>query len=95
MLKKNIIRKNKENLLVLVDDSAEFLDAMRYACDLATADSLGILLLYILQEEKFRHWKGVESIMREEQKNEGKEVLDKYILFIEKICWSHKWECHK
>ncbi|MAJ23940.1 MAG: hypothetical protein CMP36_00360 [Rickettsiales bacterium] len=84
MLKKNIIRKNKENLLVLVDDSAEFLDAMRYACDLATADSLGILLLYILQEEKFRHWKGVESIMREEQKNEGKEVLDKYILFIEK-----------
>jgi len=84
VLKKNIIRKNKENLLVLVDDSAEFLDAMRYACDLATADSLGILLLYILQEEKFRHWKGVESIMREEQKNEGKEVLDKYILFIEK-----------
>ena len=84
MLKKNIIRKNKENLLVLVDESAEFLDAMKYACNLATVDSLGILLLYILQEEKFRHWKGVESIMREEQKNEGREVLDKYILFIKK-----------
>ena len=55
---------------------------MKYACELAKTESLGIILLYIIQDENFRHWKGVENIMREEQKNEAKEVLEKYITYI-------------
>ena len=69
---------------MFVDESAEFLDAMEYACNLAKLDKLGIILLYVLQKEKFRHWKGVESIMKEEQKSDGKEILEKYISFIKK-----------
>ncbi|MAI29912.1 MAG: hypothetical protein CMP38_06870 [Rickettsiales bacterium] len=72
----------KEYLLVYVDESEEFLEAMKYACELARTESLGIMLLYIVQDENFRHWKGVENIMREEQKNEAKEVLGKYIKYI-------------
>ncbi len=84
MLKKNNIKKDRANLLVFVDESAEFKEAMEYACKLAKTDNLGIILLYVLEEENFRHWKAVESIMREEQKSEGKEILDKYIMFIKK-----------
>tara|TARA_B100001248_G_C27264261_1_gene399937 strand:- start:167 stop:634 length:468 start_codon:yes stop_codon:yes gene_type:complete len=82
MPKKTNSKKIKEYLLVYVDESEEFLEAMKYACELAQTDSLGIILLYIIQDENFRHWKGVENIMREEQKNEAKEVLEKYILYI-------------
>ena len=82
MPKKISPKKLKEYLLVYVDESEEFLEAMKYACELARSDSLGIILLYIIQDENFRHWKGVENIMREEQKNEAKEVLEKYIAYI-------------
>ena len=82
MPKKINTKKLKEYLLVYVDESDEFLEAMKYACDLAQTDNLGIILLYIIQDENFRHWKGVENIMREEQKNEAKEVLEKYIAYI-------------
>ena len=82
MPKKINFKNLKEYLLVYVDESEEFLEAMKYACELAKTDSLGIILLYIIQDENFRHWKGVENIMREEQKNEAKEVLGKYIAYI-------------
>ena len=82
MPKKTNIKNYKEYLLVYVDESEEFLEAMKYACELAKTESLGIILLYIIQDENFRHWKGVENIMREEQKSEAKEVLEKYKIFI-------------
>ena len=82
MPKKINFKNLKEYLLVYVDESEEFLEAMKYACELAKTESLGIILLYIIQDENFRHWKGVEDIMREEQKNEAKEVLEKYITYI-------------
>ena len=82
MPKKINFKKQKEYLLVYVDESEEFLEAMKYACELAQTEGLGIILLYIIQDENFRHWKGVENIMREEQKNEAKEVLEKYLLYI-------------
>tara|TARA_B100000886_G_scaffold337158_1_gene297316 strand:+ start:633 stop:1121 length:489 start_codon:yes stop_codon:yes gene_type:complete len=83
LMPKKISSKNlKEYLLVYVDESEEFLEAMKYACELAKTESLGIILLYIIQDENFRHWKGVENIMREEQKSEAKEVLEKYKIFI-------------
>ena len=80
---KNIKSENlKEYLLVYVDESDEFLEAMKYSCELAKTENLGIILLYIIQDENFRHWKGVENIMREEQKNKAREVLEKYITYI-------------
>ena len=82
MPKKTNIKNYKEYLLVYVDESEEFLEAMKYACELAKTENLGIILLYIIQEENFRHWKGVENIMREEQKSKAKEVLKKYITYI-------------
>ena len=68
MPKKENLKKEKEFLLVYVDGSDEFLEAMIYACNVAKNENLGIILLYIIEGESFRHWKGVESIMRAEKK---------------------------
>ena len=82
MPKKVNVKKEKEFLLVYVDESNEFLEAMMHACNIAKNENLGIILLFIIEGENFRHWKGVESIMKEEKKDEAKEVLDKYITLI-------------
>ncbi len=82
MRNKSSFAKDKKNLLVYVDESSEFIDALKYACELAKTEKLGMILLYVLEEENFRHWKGVENIMKEEQKSEGKEILSKYTSYI-------------
>ena len=48
MPKKINSNKLKEYLLVYVDESDEFLEAMKYACELAKTESLGIILLLSL-----------------------------------------------
>ena len=82
MPKKVNVKKEKKFLLVYVDESNEFLEAMIHACNIAKNENLGIILLFIIESENFRHWKGVESIMRAEKKDEAKEVLEKYIKLI-------------
>ena len=73
---------NNEYFLVCVDESKEFHAALEYACENAQKQKINLILLYIIETANFRHWKGVENIMREEQKNEAKEVLEKYITYI-------------
>ena len=84
MRKKNTTTLSDENLLICVDDSREFSAAMNYACICAQKNKSGLILLYVIEEENFRHWKGVESIMREEQKDQAKEILNKYLSDINK-----------
>ena len=84
MRKKNTTDLGDENLLICVDDSSEFSAAMDYACKYAQKNKSGLILLYVIEEENFRHWKGVESIMREEQKDQAKEILNKYLSDIKK-----------
>ena len=70
------------NLLVYVDESEEFIEALNFACEIADKDKMGIILLYVIEKESFRHWKGVENIMKQEQKDKAKEILNKYISII-------------
>ena len=44
---------------------------------------MGIILLYVIELESFRHWKGVENIMRKEQQQKAKEIIAKYIEMID------------
>ena len=81
MRKKNDVLK-KRNLLVCVDDSEEFMEAVNFACNNAEKDKMGLILLHVIEEENFRHWKGVENIMKQEQKDKAKEVLNKYINYV-------------
>ena len=75
---------NKEYFLVCVDESKEFYAALDYACKNAYKQKLNLILLYVIEVANFRHWKGVETIMLEEQKTKAKELLDNHLMEIKK-----------
>ncbi|MCP3971034.1 MAG: universal stress protein [Rhodobacteraceae bacterium] len=52
--------------LVVLDDSRECLNAMRFASMRATNTGGGVQVLSIIPPEEFQHWIGVGNIMREE-----------------------------
>ena len=54
--------------LVVLDDSRECLNAMRFAAMRAAHTGGGVEILAIIPPEEFNHWIGVGDIMREEQR---------------------------
>lgn len=52
--------------LVVLDDSRECLNAMRFAAMRAAKTGGGVEVLSIIAPEEFNHWIGVGEIMREE-----------------------------
>jgi nucleotide-binding universal stress UspA family protein len=52
--------------LVVLDDSRECLNAMRFASMRAAKTGGGVTILSIIPPEEFQHWIGVGDIMREE-----------------------------
>ena len=52
--------------LVVLDDSSECLNAMRFAAMRAAKSGGGVEILAVIPPEEFNHWIGVGDIMREE-----------------------------
>jgi nucleotide-binding universal stress UspA family protein len=52
--------------LVVLDDSRECLNAMRFAAMRAAHTGGGVAILSIIAPEEFNHWIGVGEVMREE-----------------------------
>ena len=52
--------------LVILDDSRECLNAMRFAAMRAAKTGGGVEILSVIEPEEFNHWIGVGDIMREE-----------------------------
>ncbi len=52
--------------LVILDDSRECLNAMRFAAMRAARTGGGVEVLAVIPPEEFNHWIGVGEIMREE-----------------------------
>ena len=52
--------------LVILDDSRECLNAMRFAAMRAAHTGGGVEVLSVIPPEEFNHWIGVGAIMREE-----------------------------
>ena len=52
--------------LVVLDDSRECLNAMRFAAMWAANTKAGVEVLAVIPPEEFNHWIGVGDIMREE-----------------------------
>jgi nucleotide-binding universal stress UspA family protein len=52
--------------MVVLDDSRECLNAMRYATLRAAHTGAGVVILSIIRPEEFRHWIGVADLMRAE-----------------------------
>ncbi|QFU07884.1 Universal stress protein family protein [Rhodobacteraceae bacterium THAF1] len=52
--------------LVILDDSRECLNAMRYAAMRAAKTGGSVTILSVIPPEEFNHWLGVGTLMREE-----------------------------
>ncbi|MEM7076172.1 MAG: universal stress protein [Pseudomonadota bacterium] len=52
--------------LVVLDDTRECLNAMRFAAMRAAHTQAGVSILAVIPPEEFNHWIGVGNIMREE-----------------------------
>ncbi|MGD9863916.1 MAG: universal stress protein [Pseudodonghicola sp.] len=52
--------------LVVLDDSRECLNAMRFAAMRAAHTGAGVTILSVIPPEEFNHWIGVGEVMREE-----------------------------
>ncbi|KHQ55081.1 universal stress protein [Mameliella alba] len=52
--------------LVVLDDSRECLNAMRFAAMRAAKSGGGVAILSVIPPDEFNHWIGVGDIMREE-----------------------------
>lgn len=52
--------------LVVLDDSKECLNAMRYAAFRASHTGAGVTILSVISPEQFQHWIGVADLMRAE-----------------------------
>lgn len=55
--------------LVVLDDSRECLNAMRFAAMRAASTGGGVQILSIIPPDEFQHWIGVGNIMREEARD--------------------------
>jgi nucleotide-binding universal stress UspA family protein len=55
--------------LVVLDDSRECLNAMRFAAMRAAKTGGAVQILSIISPDEFRHWAGVGEIMREEARD--------------------------
>ena len=68
--------------LVVLDDSRECLNAMRFAAMRAAHTGGGVQILSIIPPDEFQHWIGVGEIMREESRDRIKahfEVFAKWM----------------
>jgi nucleotide-binding universal stress UspA family protein len=57
---------NMRKFLVVLDDSRECLNAMRFAALRAAKTGGGVTILSIIPPEEFQHWMGVADLMRAE-----------------------------
>lgn len=63
--------------LVVVDDSEELSVALRYAARRAQHTGGRVALLYVIEPSDLQQWMAVETLMREERREEAEAVLQR------------------
>ena len=58
--------RSLRTFLVVVDETEEMRNALRYACRRAQHTSGRVALLYVVEPGEFQHWLGVGRVMEEE-----------------------------
>ena len=70
----------KLNFLVIIDDSVEMFQALRYASIRSRRSNGNVVILYTFNNLEFSHWKSVENIaeleLKEEAEHKIKELED-------------------
>jgi nucleotide-binding universal stress UspA family protein len=61
--------RSMRKFLVVLDDTRECLNAMRFAAMRAAHTGAGVTIVSVIPPEEFQHWLGVADIMREEARD--------------------------
>src|SRR5262245_13082834 len=61
--------------LVVVDETEEMKNALRFACRRALHTGGRVALYYALEPAEFQHWLGVERVMQEEARQHAEQIL--------------------
>lgn len=61
--------------LVVVDETPECQNAMRFAARRAQKTGGRVIMLYVIEPEEFQHWVGVAEVMRAEARDAAEERL--------------------
>jgi nucleotide-binding universal stress UspA family protein len=69
---------HRRKFLVVIDDTPECSRALLYAARRAEHTSGGLVLLFVITPADFKHWKGVENIMRAEAMEEAETTLARF-----------------
>lgn len=72
--------------LVVVDDTEEMRVALRYAALRARHTGGKVALLYVIEPSDLQQWMAVESLMREERREEAEALLQKLSSEIADLC---------
>ena len=64
--------------LVVLDDSPELRNALRYACRRAKRTGGRVALLYVMPPAEGQTWGGVADLMREEARQEAEQAVARY-----------------
>ena len=62
--------------LVVVDETPECMNAMRFAARRAQTTGGGIVMMYVIEPDDFQHWMGVANLMRQEARDNAEERLN-------------------
>jgi len=68
--------------LVVLDDSPECINAIRFAAMRACNTTGGVQILAVIQPEAFQHWVGIGDLMRAEAREK---IEEKFAYFAEKM----------
>ena len=71
--------------LVVLDDSEEIFNALRYAAQRSARQNGRVALLYTFETLEFSHWKAVEDIAEVESREEANSKIKEYENFILKF----------
>src|SRR6185369_16451515 len=74
----NLTRVTERAFLVVVDDSPEMRNALRYACRRAKRTGGRVALLYVMLPPEGQTWGGVADLMREEARQEAEQLVARY-----------------
>src|ERR1700730_3959397 len=68
---------NERGFIVVVDDSEELKLALRYASRRAQHTGGRVAMLYVIEPSDLQQWMAVETLMREERREEAEALLHK------------------
>ena len=76
----------KLSFLVIIDESSEMNNALRYASRRASRVNANVVLLATFESLDFSHWKAVENIAEEESREKAEKKLLKHESVVTSLC---------